>query len=400
MRVGLVAPTLLRHTPGLLAPLLSQLWAFNKVETPYVLQIDVDVLVSLSDASHDVIADIKEAMRDASIWCVGFNIPKANSGFEAYSGKPHEFAAEVRFGLLHLPSIMAHAPFENPVLQGHFEWMWHRVLKEAQPKLGMRSVRGGDSRSVYVHPLNADKSSPKLAAARDLMSQGLFPPEQASCWDLITQAAWQHPLRNEDIVFLLFGRDTPTAKLERCFKSLRAQSDQRFGVIFIEDGGECHLTTGFQHKLAWLRKRLTLIRRPTRVGHLRNFRDAIERICVRPETLLVVLDQDDLLMEDDVVKRISKEWRKGADLINGPMFRPDKPLQLYPVSYTNRAPREAAMSGRTCVPSENLYSRSGSHYRLGRCACRGLLERLLDDGSNGGARPATLLSGRPVCIPS
>jgi len=315
------------------APLFAQLWAFSRIRTPYVLQADVDVLLSLPDASHDVVADMMEAMRDESVWCVGFNIPKAKAGFRPYRGDSREFAPEVRLGLLNLPRILGRRPFENPVSEGRFQWMWHRVLKEAQPLLGMRSVRGGDSRSCYVHPQNADKGWSMLPRVRDLFSQGLYPPEQAESWDLVASDGWKYPSRNEDVVFLVFGRDSPSEKLERCFHSLRKQSDQSFGVVFIDDGGEKNLTAGLHHQLGWLAGRLTLIRRLKNAGYLANFIESVQCVCQRPETLLVVLDQDDALMGRDVVERIWTAWRDGADLINGPMFRPSKPLQLYPVSY-------------------------------------------------------------------
>jgi hypothetical protein len=315
------------------APLFAQLWAFGRIESLYVLQVDVDVLVGLSDASHDVIADMKAAMRDESVWCVGFNIPKTTAGFRSYRSNAGEFSPEIRFGLLNLPRILSRRPFKNPVSQDRFQWMWHRALKEAQLAFGMRSVRGGDSRSCYIHPRNADKSWPRLSECRDLMSQGSYPSIQAESWDLIPSAAWRYCQRPEDIVFLAFGRDTTKEKLERCFLSLRRQSNQNFGVIFIDDAGESHETIGLHHQLPWLKGRLTLVRRASRIGHLANFVDAVTHMCLRPETLLVVLDQDDALMGDDVVSRIWAAWRDGADLINGPMFRPDKPLQLYPVNY-------------------------------------------------------------------
>lgn len=320
------------------APLFSQLWGFDQVETRYVLQADVDVLVSLTDPFHDVLSDMKQAMAHPSVWSVGFNIPKAVEGFTAYHGEPGQFPPEVRFGLLDLQKIKGHQSFRNPVVQGHYQLMWHRVLQVAQPDAGQRSVRGGDSRSCYVHPLNADKHPQKLEVVRDLVSQGLIPIEQREHWDLVTSAPWRYPRRTEDIVILALGRDTPPAKLERFMRSLACQSRQDFGVILVDDGGVSGSTTGLHRRHTWLAGRLTLIRRSAGVGYLENFRECVREICVRPETLVVVVDQDDALMGDDVLDRLWALWRGGADLINAPMFRPDKPTQLYPVDHV--APRQ------------------------------------------------------------
>lgn len=321
------------------APLFAQLWGFDRVETRYVLQADVDILVGLTDPYHDVLSDMKEAMDDPSVWSVGFNIPKAAQGFMAYHGEPEQYAPEVRFALLDLHRINAHQPYRNPVVQGHYQLMWHRVLQMAQADVGKRSVRGGDSRSFYVHPLNIDKHPETLSVTRDLVSQGIIPPEQHENWDLITQAHWHYPRRDEDIVILALGRDTPPAKLDRFMHSLACQNRQDFGVILVDDGGATGSTIGLRRRQAWLSGRLTLIRRSTGVMYLENFRQCVREICVRPETLVVVLDQDDALMGCDVIDRLWTLWHSGADLINAPMFRPDKPTQLYPVDYM--APRHS-----------------------------------------------------------
>lgn len=334
------ADTLHTHTRAG-APLFAQLWGFDQVETRLVLQADIDVMVCLTDSSHDVLSDMRAAMHDPTVWCVGFNIPKTAEGAVSYRGDPEQFAPEVRFGLLDLSRIRAHRPYANPLTNGRYGMMWHRVLQAAQSPLGMRSVRGGDSRSCYIHPRNDDKRSAGLAAVWDLFSQGLIPRQQREKWDLVPGAHWAYPKRSEDIVFLALGRDTPSEKLHRFLHSLERQTRQDFGVILVDDGGTHGSTLGLPRNHKWLNGRLTMVRRPARVGYLENFREAVREICVKPDSLIVVLDQDDALIGADVVDRLWEIWHVGADLIHGPMFRPDKSTQLYPIDYT--APR--AMGG-------------------------------------------------------
>lgn len=315
------------------APIFSQLWAFDQISTPYVLQLDVDVLIGGNDIQHDVVGDMKRACLKSGVWCVGFNIPQASTGFKPYMGEPDQFAPEVRFGLLNLERVKAHAPFENPVIDGRLTWMWHRFLKHAQHKTGMCSLRGGDSRTFYIHPKNEDKGRNFIDIARDLIAQGNLPEAQQGAWDLVPSINWERIHRHESIVFLLFGRETPIDKLERCLASLKEQSSQDFGIVFIDDGG-CPLQAAeLPHRLSWLRDRLTLIRRTQRVGYMENFRESIERVCINPDTLLVVLDQDDALMHREAVNMLRSAWEGGSDLINAPMFRPEKPLTLYEVKY-------------------------------------------------------------------
>lgn len=315
------------------APVASQLWAFDRVDTAFVLQMDIDVLIGGTDVRHDVIADMKRACTEPGVWCVGFNIPQPDVGFKAYTGEPDQFAPEVRCGLLNLERIKEHRPFANPISVSKLTWMWHRALKQSQPEKGMRSVRGGDCRTFYIHPRNEDKCVVPMDRVRDLVGQGRVPAEQRGEWDLMASANWAYPRRSEDMVFLLFGRETPAGKLERCLASLRAQSCQNFGVIVIEDGGCPRRAVELPDRLGSLSDRVTLIRRPDRVGYMENFRESVERICVNPDTLLVVLDQDDALMHVNAVQTLMDAWHSGADLINAPMFRPDKPLTIYEVSH-------------------------------------------------------------------
>lgn len=315
------------------APVFSQLWAFDRIRTPFVLQLDVDVFIGGNDIRHDVVGDMKRACLETGVWCVGFNIPQANNGFKPYMGEPDQFAPEVRFGLLNLERVKAHAPFKNPVIEGRLTWMWHRFLKHAQHRTGMCSVRGGDSRTFYIHPKNEDKGLSFIDIARDLIAQGSLPEAQRGAWDLVPAANWKRIHRHESIVFLLFGRETQTCKLERCLASLKNQSNQDFGIVFIDDGGSPLQAAELPHRMSWLGDRVTLIRRPQRAGYMENFRESIAQVCTNPDTLLVVLDQDDALMHREAVNMLRTAWQAGADLINAPMFRPEKPLTLYEVNY-------------------------------------------------------------------
>ena len=316
------------------APIFSQLWAFERIETPLVLQMDVDLLLGLTDAGHDVINDMKRPFEVPTVWCVGFNIPKAASKFQTYASSIHGFAPEIRMGMLDLPRILARRPFQNQVHQDRPVLMWHRVLEHAQRINGMQSVRGGDPRSFYVHPRNENKGWSKLALARDLIGQGWYPREQAEKWDLDVAAPWQYPARDEDLVFLLLGRDTQPERLARCIRSLAVQTWQEFGIILIEDAGDRGAATPLHHWFGEMRDRTTIIRRSERVGYIGNFQFAVQDICTRSESLIVVLDQDDALMRVDAAWRLRCAWCDGADLVNAPMFRPDKPFALYPVCYS------------------------------------------------------------------
>ncbi len=317
------------------APLFAQLWAFDQLDTPLVLQCDVDILVGRRDWGHDFLDDMCRAIDAPDIVSVGFNIPQPTPGVKPYNGVPGEYPPEIRCALLHIPRMRAMCPLPNGVVEGRFELMWHRSVQQAQFSGASRSLRGGDCRTYYLHPQNVDKHSGSLPRWRDLVAQGNEPQRQKGKWDLVADAGWDYPPRNEPLVFLLKGRYTGIAKLRRSFASLALQHEQGFGLIVIDDGSPANETWQIPVLLGNLRDRTTLIRRDRRFGYIPNFLTAVEEICLNPETLIVTLDLDDALMSPDVASRLLAAQAMGADLINGVMFRPDKPLQEYPVHYEN-----------------------------------------------------------------
>ncbi|HBP1718586.1 TPA: glycosyltransferase family 2 protein [Pseudomonas aeruginosa] len=317
------------------APLFAQLWAFDQLDTQLVLQCDIDILVGRRDWEHDFLDDMCRAIEAPGVVSVGFNIPQLTLAVKPYIGKPGEYPPEVRCGLLHVPRMQAMCPLPNGVVEGRFELMWHRSAQQAQASAAACSLRGGDSRTYYLHPQNADKNSGNLPHWRDLVAQGKEPPFQRGKWDLVADAGWKYPPREEPLVFLLKGRHTGIAKLRRSLASLALQREQRFGLIVIDDGSPADETWQIPMLLGDLRDRTTLIRRERRYGYIPNFLIAVEDICRDPETLIVTVDLDDALMSPDVASRLLAAQAAGADLINGAMFRPDKPLQEYPPSYSN-----------------------------------------------------------------
>lgn len=317
------------------APLFSQLWAFDQVRTRYVLQCDVDVLVGRKDLDHDFLADMLVAAQADDVLGVGFNIPQPTDDFQPYQAEPGNFVPEIRFGLFDLKRLKALLPIENPVREERFEWMWHRAVHHRQQQIGRRCVRGGDSRSFYVHPRNEDKTHESLPIWRDMIAQGIVPERQKGKWDLVPEAKWSYPSRTEPLVFLMKGRATGYALLKRSIDSLLMQEDQRFGLIIIDDGSELEESLVIPKLLGPLRERTTLIRRRSRHGYIRNFIEAVEVICKNEDTLVVTLDLDDALMSPRVSTRLLNAIDDGADLVHGVMFRPDKPLHLYEPDYHN-----------------------------------------------------------------
>lgn len=317
------------------APLFPQIWAFEQINTRYVLQCDLDVLIGRRDWGHDYLADMIYACEPEDVLCVGFNISKASPDFNPYHGEPGQFAPEVRLGLLDLCRIRKQLPISNPVESGHFVLTWHRALQKAMRASGLRAVRGGDLKTFYVHPNNADKDQAHLSLSRDLISQGKEPVEQKEKFDWQPIGEWQYPPRSEQLVFLLKGRMTEYDILNRCLKSLRLQDNQSFGIILIDDASGATHNWCYPLILGDLLERTTLIRHNNHQGRMANFLLAIKSICTDPGSMIAILDQDDCLMKNNIASLLLKAKAQGADLIQMPMFRPNKPLKQYKPDYKN-----------------------------------------------------------------
>ncbi|MHA2937995.1 glycosyltransferase family 2 protein [Vibrio sp. RC27] len=324
------------------APLFPQIWGFDQISTPYVLQCDLDVLVGRRDWGHDFISDMISASAQEEILAVGFNIPKSSSQFTPYHGDPGEFAPEVRFGLLNLTRIKDQLPINNPLLNNKFSLTWHRALQAAMKHRGLRAVRGGDPRSYYIHPRNEHKQRKELPVARDIIAQGIEPIEQLDNFDWVPGKHWKYEQRNEKLVFILKGRLTEYTLLERCLNSLRMQTNQNFGIVLVDDASGAEHNWLYPKLLSNLQNKTTLIRNSVHLGRMPNFLFAINKICQDPQTLIAILDQDDCLMQENVVESLLHAKRKGADLIQMPMYRPNKPVNLYISDYDN--PRKQAGS--------------------------------------------------------
>jgi len=313
-------------------PITPQLWGFDQVKTRYVLQCDSDVLIGRHDLSHDYLGEMLSAAQPDDVLGVAFNIPQSpESGIHPYDAPKGEYVPEVRCGLLDLHRMRSCQPLPNRLEKGRLALSWYRSLQACQRQQGFRTLRGGDCRTFYVHPLNQQKQNlERLSMIRDLTGQARVPPHQHAKWDLDDNGdGWRYAQRGERLVFLAKGRNTHQERLSRFVASLLMQDDQRFGLIVIDDASDDQSPFLLPHLLLPLADRVTLIRHSDRQGRIPNFTLAIKDICTDPETLIVILDLDDALMSASVVSRLHAEMDRGHDVILAAMFRPDKPTKCY-----------------------------------------------------------------------
>ena len=134
-------------------PVPAQLFGFEKAKNDLILQLDNDIIIGRQDYSHSFLNDmIKEISNNSNILSVAFNIYHGKQAkFIPYFGN---FVPEVRFCLLDRKKIYKLLPLPNKVLKNGLELSWYRALEKVQNETGVRSVRGGDTRSFFIHPQN------------------------------------------------------------------------------------------------------------------------------------------------------------------------------------------------------------------------------------------------------
>lgn len=322
-------------------PVASQLWAFEQVTTRYVLQCDLDVLIGRRDYNHDYLCEMLSALsHNSSALSCGFNIPKSPlTPYEEYLGS---FVPEVRLGLLDLCRIKQHRPYPNTVCKGKLLKSWYRSIEQYQLSSSMTSLRGGDPKTFYIHPPNTIKKDPDfLQKVRRFCEIGLIPESQILKWDLeYSKEKWIQSVRNESVMFLIKGRNTPLDKIKRCLTSLKAQNRQDFGVIIIDDYSDDEVHRHYASLLDNLHPRSTVIYRNRHFGRMPNIIEGVKHICQNPESLIVILDMDDALIDNNVVSILSKHLQEGYDLIQGGMFRMDKPVKQYKPIYSSNIRNE------------------------------------------------------------
>lgn len=319
-------------------PVFSQLWAFERIDTRYVLQVDVDVLICRRNFEHDYLRDMLNAIREEDVFSVGFNIPHApDSQINAYHAPQGGYKPEVRFGLLDIQRLTSHRPFPNSVSSGFLTMTWYQSVHQYQQAHGWRSLRGGNPDTYYIHPPNSAKQDLDfMTKAMDLVEQDRLPHSQHGHWDMIENPdQWKYPPRNEDIIVLIMGRNTSMKKISRCLDSLFCQTFCDWGALIVDDASSPELQQELKACIlsSGKKSQITLVQRKRRVGKALNEWDLLQEICHNPDSLIVVLDMDDCFAHERVLDRMHQEVQKGYEIILGGMFRPDKPLRRYKVRF-------------------------------------------------------------------
>ena len=168
-------------------PVSPQLYGFECAGSDYLLQADVDVIIGRRDPDHDYLSDMAFALdADPRRVSVSFNIPHSHAAYVPYDAPPGGYVPEVRLCLLDLRKLRETLPLPNEVgPDGRLVLTWYRALQRAQQRDGWLSVRGGDGRSYFIHPMNTAKRTDRWLDVVAQVERGHIPEAQFEHHDLV-----------------------------------------------------------------------------------------------------------------------------------------------------------------------------------------------------------------------
>lgn len=320
-------------------PVSSQLYAFEQCEGDYILQADSDVLVGRKDYGHSFLRDmISELQKNEKVISVGFNICNKESK-EYFGFEKGGFVPEVRLCLFDKKRFFGLRPFPNSLDdEGRLSLSWYRSVEQFQKQTGYCSIRGGDSRSFYIHPQNYRKTDPYAwMTILDRVEQNQIPELQYGGFDCEGSFYdWCAPKRNEKVVVISVFRNVPIDRFLRFWCSLISQSLRDYGIILYDDCSDNGLPFYIDKIVAPYKDRVTLIKGRHREAKIASVYRCIHKFCNNPESIIVMVDGDDALIGKDLLLDI---WKKydiwGIDLSVGRMHQTYRlqPNYRYPVNF-------------------------------------------------------------------
>lgn len=311
-------------------PVTAQLFAFEKAKNDFVLQVDCDAMIGRLSKEHSFLDDmISEIENNKNVLSVGFNIYKGKETlFTSYFGFENGgFVPEVRFCILKKSRIENVLPLKNEIFENAFKLSWYRALEQRQKQTQTCSIRGGDSRSFYIHPQNIKKTDKDVwFTILDRVEQLQTPECQINEFDLAgSYYDWTISKRNEKLVIISCFRNIPLSRFLRYWYSLISQTNQDWGLVLIDDASENGISHFIKELIKPFQNRITFIKNRFRVGVAQNTYKAIHYFLENQESIVCIVDADDAIIGKNALKNILDKYSFfGADVVIGKMYRTDK----------------------------------------------------------------------------
>lgn len=320
-------------------PVLTTLQGFEYASSKYILQLDSDCIICRDGTDKSYLGEMVNVLENnATAITASFPICSSKKILFSSGNGTQKWRNEVRNCLIDKSRLFSLRPMPNKIdLEGKLELPWHRSLDKIMSSGPWDSYRGSLGNAFFIHVPNSLKKDFTLWYNTVKYLERAPPKDkQFEKVDLqSTDVSEVLESRNEEIIIIVKGRNTPIPKLRRCFSSLLYQDTQDFGVVFVDAASE----NGTDEYVRYLGStsfgsRLTLFQNHTPLTSIENIFIAVRKICNNPQSIIVLLDADDALIGKNVLSQIRSRYINGADLTVGTMIRTDK-QKNYPVNFEN-----------------------------------------------------------------
>lgn len=313
-------------------PVHTSLWGLEQTSASYVLQIDVDIMihrdwsVDPTDLLIDCLIEKKAVTATLPI------LSNSNSKTRLLDGI--EWRTELRFCIFDRGKMLQLRPLDNSIDNGKWRLPWHKTMDAKIAQNGSGSLRLADGKNWFLHPQNSDKEdSLQLHRTQRRIERGEISELQKGHVDLVY---WDDSgsIRNEEVVVIVRGRNTPYSFIHRHIQSLQSQTDQDFGIIWIDAASDDNSQPHIEHILdSQFCNRVTYIWNDIPRPRCENVLLAMEYIA-NQETIVILLDADDAFAGPEIISHVRDVFEEGIEVAVGGMLRLDK-QQRYPADFVN-----------------------------------------------------------------
>jgi len=305
-------------------PVTPQLYAFEQAKGKYIFQMDSDVMIARKDLSHSYLEDmVSEMEKNEKVVSVGFNIcQNFDIDYKPYFGfKDGGFVPEVRMGLFHKERFLSMRPFPNKLdTSNNWTLSWYRAMEQRQKETGYCSIRGGDSRSFFVHPQNYRKTNADVwTTILDRVESGYIPYCQQLEFDCAgSYYDWTIPKREEKLVILCCLRNVEYVRFLKMFCSVVSQTYQDWGMIIVDDASDNGLPIFIDNIIKPYMSKITFIKNRVRQSLMENIYKAVHYFVDNPEPVIVIVDADDTIISNEIFWKILWHYDVGdTDVVIG-----------------------------------------------------------------------------------
>ena len=300
------------------------LLGFDSCTADYILQVDADVLIWRTDKNHNYISEMVDILRDNhKALFVSLDICRNDS----ISKDTHSNAlCDVRlYDRQRLLSELATANKLEEDEQSTQDLSNPITILDSNNNYRSHCYNSCSIASIHI------PDAPKIddCQLHDIISsieRGHIPNTQFGKAELVTSVAkdWAGPKRDELFVFIIYvHQNVGHARFKRCIQSMLSQKGQ-WGAIIIDD---CS-TNGLDDyaKMLLDSEHVTFIHNEQPHGASRSIWNAVANVCVNPETVIIVLNPDCVLIGDQILESIQTEYtcNQKTDLTAGTTLQPCK----------------------------------------------------------------------------